>query len=359
MSEKVMVAMSGGVDSSVAAVLLQEQGYEVCGATLKLFSNENIGIDETHTCCSLRDIDDARSVARRLGISHYVFNFGDDFKRSVIERFANGYVNAETPNPCIDCNRYIKFGKLLERATLLEQDFIATGHYAQVGWHEESGRYLLKKAKDASKDQTYVLYAMTQAELSRTLFPLGALTKGEVRATAGAHGLANSDKPDSQDICFVRNNDYAGFLENVMGIPAAPGEFVDESGKALGRHKGLIHYTIGQRKGLGLSFDRPKYVIKKDKDTNTVVLGDESALLSRTVAVGDVNLISVEELTRPMAVTAKTRYSQAEVPAVISPLGDGRIQVEFASAVRAATPGQAAVFYDGDTVVGGGTILYA
>jgi len=349
--------MSGGVDSSVAAALLLEQGYEVCGATLKLFSNEDIGLEsKTRTCCSLSDVEDARSVAARLGFEHHVFNFGELFKQQVINRFAESYVNGETPNPCIDCNRFIKFDKLLERALILNMDYIATGHYARVERDDVSGRYLLKKGIDTSKDQSYVLYAMTQEQLKHTLFPLGRLHKSEVRLLAESHSLLNASKPDSQDICFVKDGDYASFLENTLNVPSIPGNFVDSEGHVLGTHKGLIHYTIGQRKGLNLSFDRPKYVIGKDVQNNTVVLGDEDELYSESMTVKDVNLISVEKLEEPIEAAVKTRYSQKETPATLFPADNGCIFVRFHEPQKAVTSGQAAVFYCGDTIIGGGTI---
>lgn len=356
MSLKVMVAMSGGVDSSVAAALLMGQGFGVCGVTLRLFGNEEAGISRSRTCCSLADVEDARSVALRLGIEHYVFNFGTEFQRDVVAKFAEEYANGRTPNPCIDCNRFIKFGKLLERAELLGMDRIATGHYARAEYDPASGRWLLKKARDASKDQTYVLYAMTQDELAHTLFPLGGLLKSEVRAIAQEHGFVNARKPDSEDICFVPDGDYADFLERVMHVGAEPGNFVDREGRVLGRHRGLIHYTIGQRKGLGLSFPTPRYVVRKDRPGNAVVLGESGELFSESMTVGNVNLIAAERLTGLKRVGVKIRYSQTEAPAELRPLTDGRVAVRFDQPQRAVTPGQAAVFYDGDVVFGGGTI---
>jgi len=356
MSKKVMVAMSGGVDSSVAAALLTEAGYEVCGATLKLFSNEDIGIERTRTCCSADDVQDARSVACRLGFEHHVFNFGEEFRREVISRFAEGYLRNKTPNPCIDCNRFIKFDKLLERALVLGMDCIATGHYARAEYDGNTGRWLLKKGIDASKDQSYVLYSLTQEQLKRTLFPLGGLTKSEVRAMAEERGLINARKPDSQDICFVKDGDYAAFLEKTLGVSSPPGNFIDSTGKALGTHRGLIHYTLGQRRGLGLSSEKPKYVVGKDPVANTVTVGDESELYGDSMTVRDVNLISVEKLFGETQARVKSRYSQREAPAILSPLDGGRVFVRFQEPQRALTSGQAAVFYDGDTVIGGGTI---
>ncbi len=354
---KVLIAMSGGVDSSVAAVLLMEQGFEVAGATFKLFDNEDIGIDRTRTCCSLEDVLDAKSVADKLGFRHDVYHFGLQFEKNVIIPFAEAYKSGETPNPCIECNRSIKFEKFLERALLLDYDFIATGHYARIEKDPDSGRYLLKKGLDRTKDQSYALYTMTQVELSRTLFPLGNLKKTEIRAIAEKKGFVNAKKPDSQDICFVKDGDYAGFLKRTLGVDPMEGDFVDKAGKVLGRHQGIIHYTIGQRKGLGKTFGKPMYVIDIDCENNRVTLGSNEDLFVGSFTAGNINLISVAELKEPMEVTVKTRYTQAEVPATIYPAEDGKIFVKFREKQRAVTPGQAAVFYQGDVVVGGGKIL--
>lgn len=354
---KVLIAMSGGVDSSVAAILLKEQGYEVAGATFKLFENEDIGIDRMRTCCSLEDVLDAKSVADKLGFRHDVFNFGKEFERDVMLPFAESYQSGETPNPCIECNRSVKFEKFLERAMLLGFDYIATGHYARIEKDPQSGRYLLKKALDQSKDQSYALYTMTQEQLSKTLFPLGNLKKTEIRAIAEREGFVNANKPDSQDICFVKDGDYTGFLRKTLGVSPTGGEFVDKEGNVLGKHRGIIHYTVGQRKGLGKTFGKPMYVVGIDSENNRVTLGSNEDLFTGSCTVGNINLISIDNLTEPMEATVKTRYTQREVPATIYPAGPDKVFVKFGEKQRAVTPGQAAVFYRGDALLGGGTIL--
>ncbi|MCX7714743.1 MAG: tRNA 2-thiouridine(34) synthase MnmA [Clostridia bacterium] len=349
-----MIAMSGGVDSSVAAYIIKKSGYDAIGVTLKLFEND--GERHERTCCSLDDINDARDVATALDIPYYVLNFTDNFKEKVIDRFVLEYRKGHTPNPCIDCNRYIKFHQLMERAKALGIDYVVTGHYARCEYDEETGRYLLKKAVDKAKDQSYVLYSMTQEQLSKTLFPLGELTKTQVREIADEMGFRNFDKPDSQDICFVQNGRYTDFIESYCGFKFEPGNFVDSHGKILGKHNGIIGYTVGQRKGLGISADRPLYVIDKDVESNTITLGDEKDLYSKSLTAYDVNFISIDKLEKPMHIKARTRYHQKETAAVIKMLDEGRVLVEFEEPQKFIASGQAVVFYDGDVVVGGGTI---
>ena len=356
MDMRACVAMSGGVDSSVAAVLLLQQGYELSGVNLRMFHNEDLGQSRERTCCSLADAEDAALVARRLGFPFYVFDFSQVFRDTVIRDFVQEYQAGRTPNPCAECNRSVKFGALLQRARTLGCDYLATGHYARVEQDPSSGRYLLKRAADRSKDQTYFLYMLTQEQLAHTLFPLGGLCKTEVRQIAEAHDLVNARTHDSQDICFVPDGKYADFIERTVGSPAPAGPFLDREGRVLGQHKGLIRYTLGQHKGLGLSTEEPLYVLEKDAAANTIRLGPDSALWTRQLTAEQVNLISLPELTAPLRVTAKTRYSQRESAAVLEPMPGGQVRLTFDEPQRAITPGQAVVFYDGDVVVGGGII---
>lgn len=357
MRGKAIVAMSGGVDSSVAALLMQQEGYDCIGVTMKLFHNDDIGVPKDHTCCSLDDTEDARSVARELGIPHYVFNFSDGFRHDVIDRFICAYENGCTPNPCIDCNRFLKFGKLFQRADELYCDYVSTGHYAIIGRDEQSGRYLLKKAVDPSKDQSYVLYSMTQEQLSRTLFPLGGMEKHRVREIAETHGFINAEKPDSQDICFVQNGTYVDFIYRTTGKDYPEGNFVDEDGNVLGRHKGVIRYTIGQHKGLGLVTPEPLYVKEIDPVANTVVLCRSEELFQRSFTANNINLIKYESVFDPIRVKAKVRYRQVEQWATAVQTDDDVMKIEFDEPQRAVTPGQAVVLYDGEDVIGGGVIM--
>lgn len=354
--KKAMIAMSGGVDSSVAAYLISQQGYETVGVTMKLHNDESQAQAEA-SCCTSDDIEDARSVAGKLGIPYHVYNYSDNFTEHVISRFVDAYRNARTPNPCIDCNRYIKFDRLVRTAIELGFDYVVTGHYAVTEYDEASGRYLLKKAVDESKDQSYVLYSLSQEQLSHILFPLGSMSKQEVREVADKLDFINADKPDSQDICFVPDGDYARFIEEWCGLKFENGNFVDLQGNVIAQHKGIINYTIGQRKGLGIAAKSPYYVVGKNLETNEVILGSNDDLFSSTLTATDVNFISVEKLTGPMRVRAKVRYKQKETDATISPLGNGDVSVVFDEPQRAIASGQAVVFYDGDIVVGGGTIV--
>ena len=347
---KALIAMSGGVDSSVAAYLMKEKGYECLGATMRLYT----GTDEAEsTCCSLADVEDARSVAVRLGMPFYVFNFTDDFKWCVIDRFTAAYERGETPNPCIDCNRFLKFERFYRRAVELGCDVIVTGHYAQI--EQRDGRWLLKKAADLTKDQSYVLYAMTQEQLAHTVFPLGGMTKAETRELAEAQGFLNARKHDSQDICFVPNGDYAAVIEQLTGKTYPAGDFVDANGSVLGQHKGVIRYTIGQRKGLGLSLKEPLYVCEKRVSDNTVVLGKNEDLFKRELIASDFNWIAWDTPPITIRCKARIRYQQPETDATVYPEGD-TVRIVFDQPQRAIAKGQAVVLYDGDYVLGGGTI---
>ena len=350
-NKKALVGMSGGVDSSVAAYLMLRQGYDCTGVTMRLYDNPT----EESTCCSLDDVEDARAVAARLGIRHYTFNFKDDFDRQVVQKFVSSYERGLTPNPCIDCNRYLKFDRLLRRAQELGCHWVVSGHYARI--RRENGRYLLYKAADAAKDQTYFLACLNQEQLSHIQFPLGDLTKTQVREIAEENGFVNARKRDSQDICFVPDGDYGAFLQRYTGKTFPEGDFLNLQGQVVGRHRGAACYTKGQRKGLGLAMGEPVYVCAKDMAANTVTVGPNSALYSPSLRANDWNWYPFEALTQPMRVTAKTRHSQFEQAATVYPEEGGFARVEFDEPQRAVTPGQAVVLYDGDTVVGGGTIV--
>lgn len=356
MAKKALIAMSGGVDSSVAAYLTKKNGFDCTGITLKLFDNDDIGQKKEKTCCSLDDIEDARAVCYKIGIPYYVYNFKDSFKENVISRFINAYENGTTPNPCIDCNRFIKFEKLMRRADELDFDFVVTGHYAISMFDSASGRYLLKKSVDSTKDQSYVLYSLTQKQLARTMFPLGSIIKDHTREIAEELGLVNAHKHDSQDICFVPNGDYAKFIEQYTGRTYPHGSFVDESGKILGEHKGIIRYTVGQRKGLGLALPHPMYVKTKDLASNKVILCENESLFSKELYANDINLISCERIDKPVKLKARVRYNQPEQDATVEQIDEDTIHVVFDNPQRAISKGQAVVLYDGDVVVGGGTI---
>ncbi len=355
--EMVVVAMSGGVDSSVAAHLLCQRGYRVVGMTLKTWPKELCDtIPKGQTCCSARDIEDARKVADRLGIPFYVVEAAEAFRASIIEPFVEGYAQGITPNPCVVCNRKIKTGILLRRADALGARWLATGHYARASWDEQRGRYALREAVDADKDQSYVLFQLEQKQLSRMLFPMGELTKREVRDVARAAQLEVADKPESMELCFIHNGDTQAFLRARAPEAFRPGEIVDTRGHALGVHQGIASYTVGQRKGLGLSHPTPLYVLRVDPAANRVVVGGREELTARSCEVEDLAWCSVSGLSGPMDAQVKVRYRSEKVNARLVPAGE-RVCVEFLEPVEGGiSPGQAAVFYDGDTVLGGGRI---
>ena len=354
--KRALIAMSGGVDSSVAAYLMQQQGFRCIGATMRLFHNDILPEGQQSTCCSLEDVEDARSVAYRLGMPHYVFNFTDDFRQRVLDPFVRCYECGGTPNPCIDCNRYLKFEHLLRRGLELGCDKVVTGHYARIRFDPATGRYGLYRAADGQKDQTYFLYSLTQDQMAHTAFPLGELHKEQVRQIAAEQGFLNARKHDSQDICFVPDGDYLAFMERYTGKTYAAGPFLDQNGKAVGTHRGAAGYTLGQRKGLGLAMGEPVYVCAKDMAANTVTVGPERALYHAALLAEDWNWFPFPALTEPVQVQAKTRSRQVPQPATVYPEGNGAARVEFDAPQRAVTPGQAVVLYDGDAVIGGGTI---
>ncbi len=352
--KKAMIAMSGGVDSSVAAQLMLQAGYACLGATMRLYDGEQA--EENATCCSLDDVEDARSVARRLGIPFHVFNCKAEFDEKVIRSFIRCYECGLTPNPCIECNRHLKFDHLLRLAKTLGCEYLVTGHYARVRQDETTGRYLLMKAVDQSKDQSYVLACIGQEQLAHIRFPLGEMTKAQAREIAEHHGFINARKRDSQDICFVPDGDYAGFMERYTGKTYPSGNFLDLEGKVVGTHKGVIRYTLGQRRGLGVAMGEPVYVCAKDMAANTVTLGPSEALMHSALRAENWNWFPFPALTEPMEVMARHRYNQKEQPATVHPEENGTARVEYHSPQRAITPGQAVVLYQGDTVIGSGTI---
>ncbi|RHR25228.1 tRNA 2-thiouridine(34) synthase MnmA [Clostridium sp. AF19-22AC] len=354
---KVVVGMSGGVDSSVAAYLLKKQGYEVIGVTMQIWQDEDLAVQqENGGCCGLSAVDDARRVAADLGIPYYVMNFKQEFKEHVIDYFIDEYMHGRTPNPCIACNRYVKWESLLTRSMAIGADYIATGHYARVV-ELPNGRRTLRCSATLEKDQTYALYNLTQEQLKRTLMPVGEYSKDEVRRIAEKIHLQVANKPDSQDICFVPDKDYASYIEENTEVRIPEGDFVTSDGTVLGTHKGITHYTVGQRKGLGLALGYPAFVLEIRPETNEVVIGTKEESMTHVLRADRLNFMSVEDLTKPLRVFTKIRYNHKGAWCTIEKTGTDEVTCTFEEPQRAVTPGQAVVFYDGEYVLGGGTIL--
>jgi tRNA-specific 2-thiouridylase len=354
MNEKVVVGMSGGVDSSVAAYLLKEQGYDVIGVTMQVWPEDEEYEEREGGCCSLSAVEDARRVALKLGLPFYVINFKDTFKDKVIDYFIDEYMQGRTPNPCVACNKYIKFDELLKKALALGADYVATGHYAVIEEHD--GRYLIKNSEDDKKDQTYALYNFTQYQLAHTLMPCGAYKKEKIREIAKEIGLEVHNKKDSEEICFIPDNDHGAFIKRQKPDQVREGNFVDKKGNVLGRHKGIVYYTIGQRKGLGIALGVPMFVTDIIPWKNEVVLGSEEDIFKTELIAKDINLIPFDNLDKPMEVKAKIRYSAKPSPAVIYPMEGGKVKLVFKEKQRAITKGQSVVFYDGNMLLGGGVI---
>ncbi|ENK1243202.1 tRNA 2-thiouridine(34) synthase MnmA [Clostridium sporogenes] len=354
MKKKVLVGMSGGVDSSVAAYLLKKQGYDVIGVTMQIWQDDEEFVEREGGCCSLSAVADARRVANKIGIPFYVMNFKDAFKKNVIDYFVDEYVEGRTPNPCIACNKFIKFSAFLDKAMAMGIDYVATGHYAII--EKQNDRYVIKRSEDDKKDQTYALYNLTQFQLERTLMPCGQYKKTQIREIAKEIGLRVHNKKDSEEICFIPDNDHGRYIKNRFPSKVKEGNFVDKEGNILGIHKGIVYYTIGQRKGLGIAFGKPMYVVDINPFRNEVVLGSLEDLLNTELIAKDINYIPFDTLKEPMEIEAKIRYSQNPSKAVITPIENGKVKVNFYEKQRAITKGQSVVFYKGDLVIGGGVI---